>query len=141
MFYTLFWFGALNWSYWNFWMKTNLAMVWKPSKKGLGPLFRGFQNYGLKHFSREEVHCKPSLDGFETGIFFTVWIQLLVIVFLSWWPPGLSVTLVFVILAMGSFCFTHFFDVGLLIGAIGIFDEKKFGHGLKTLYKGVGTPF
>ena len=73
MFYTLFWFGALNWSYWNFLMKKNLAMVWNPSTKGLGPLFRGFQNYGLKHFCREEVHCKPSLEGFETGIIFTVY--------------------------------------------------------------------
>ena len=49
-------------------------MGWKPFVEGLETMVL---NHGFKPFSREEVHCKPSLEGFETGFSFRGYLILL----------------------------------------------------------------
>ena len=45
-------------------------MAWKPFVEGLETMVL---THGFKPCSREEDHCRPSLEGFETGIIFTVY--------------------------------------------------------------------
>ena len=41
----------------------NILMGWKPFEEGLETMVL---NHGFKPCSREEVHCRPSLEGFGT---------------------------------------------------------------------------
>ena len=44
-------------------LKKNIQMGWKPFVEELETI--GF-NHGFKPFSREKLHCRPFLEGFET---------------------------------------------------------------------------